>query len=246
MGHSVLHLHGSKPGAALFRIAAVSPTRLKQLAAAPLTVAVGDFRSLRSGLLEGSRSDAAIPPGPASRVARDAPPTSRTQPYEVLHAGPTDLIASVGPCLIVISHTITLDGVAAIGRGLAKLTQRYEKACSVSFVERKSGPGTAPEARQAIAEIAHEYDKHISGAAVVCDGTGFRATAVRSVVTAINMASRASHPSKVFATGDLALQWLQSLHLEGDFDLSLVTQATVALRARLQPAVEPVTSLRGE
>jgi hypothetical protein len=218
--------------------------RLKELAASPLSMGVGDIRSLRSGLLDSSRSDAEASPGPASRVQGDPPPTHRTQAYDLLHAGATDLVALVGPCLIVVSYTITLDGVSAIGRGLAKLTQRQQKACSISFAERKSGPGTAPEARKAITELVQKYDKWISGSAVVCEGTGFRATAVRSVVTAINMASRSSHPSKVFASSEPALRWLQSARA-GDLDLELTGQAIVALRTRMQHEIEQATPQSG-
>ena len=193
---------------------------------------MGGFQSLRSGLLEG-RSDAEAGSGPTSRL-QDHPPTSRSHSYDLLHVGTTDLIACVGPCLLILSYTITLPGVEAIGRGLAKLTQRQQKACTISFVERKSGPGTAPEARDAIAEIARKYDKSMTGSAVVCDGTGFRATAVRSVVTAIHMASRSSSPSKVFAAAEPALEWLQATRPSHDLDLALLSQAAVALRARLQ------------
>lgn len=194
---------------------------------------MGGFRSLSSGLLEG-RSDAEAGSGPGSRLHPDQPPTSRAHSYDLLHLGATDLVACVGPCLLIISYTITLPGVEAIGRGFAKLTQRDKKACSMSIVERKSGPGTAPEARDAISEIAKKYDRNMTGSAVVCDGTGFRATAVRSVVTAIHMASRSSSPSKVFAAPEPALEWLQSTRPAHDLDLAVLTQATAALRARLQ------------
>lgn len=187
---------------------------------------------MRHGVLDGSRPDTEASSGPGSRQ-QDWPPTSRTSPYDLLHLGPTDLIASVGPCVLVVTHTITLAGVDAIGRAFTKLTHRQQKACSISFVERKSGPGTSPEARDAITEIARKHDKNMTGAAVVCDGTGFRATAVRSVVTAIHMASRASHPTKVFAAPEPALEWLQSTRPTRDLDLGLLAQAVTALRARL-------------
>ena len=189
---------------------------------------------MRNGLLEGGRSDAEAPSGPGSRAQQEWPPTSRTQPYDLLHVGSTDLIACVGPCLVIISYTFTLAGVEAIGRGMAKLVARQQKICSISFVERKSGPGTAPEARDAVAEIVRKHDKNITGAAIVCDGTGFRATAVRSVVTAIHMASRASYASKVFASSEPALEWLQNTRGTPDLDLKLLAQASVSLRARLK------------
>jgi hypothetical protein len=211
--------------------------RLKSPATLPITTLVGGFQSLRNGPLEG-RSDADAGSGPVSRLQQDLPPTSRTHQYDLLHLGTTDLIACVGPCLLILSYTITLPGVEAIGRGFAKLTQREKKACSMSIVERKSGPGTAPEARDAIAEIAKKYDKNMTGSAVVCDGTGFRATAVRSVVTAIHMASRSSSPSKVFAAPEPALEWLQTTRPGRDLDLAMLAQATTALRARLKDQME--------
>jgi hypothetical protein len=194
---------------------------------------VGDFRSLRAGLRENGRTDAESVSS-STRVPQDSPPTSRTLPYDLLHLGPGDLVARVGPCLIIVTHSLTLEGVDAIGRGLAKQTQRQQKACSISIVERKSGPGTTPEARAAIAELVRKYDTSISGAAVVCDGSGFLATAVRSVVTAINMASRASHPSKVFATCEPALDWLQTTRPAHDLDIALLGQAVATLRPRLK------------
>jgi hypothetical protein len=206
---------------------------LKSLLTSPICEAVGGFQSFRSGRLESGRSDAEGQ-APASRVHPDAPPSSLTQPYNLLHVGSTDLIASLGPCLIVLSYTITLAGVEAIGRGLAKLTQGKQKACSISFVERTTGPGTASDARQAITEIARKYESSLSSAAIVCGGTGFRATAVRSVVTAIHMASRATYPTKVFSTDSPAFEWLQGTRPNADLDLTLLTEATTALRARLQ------------
>jgi len=207
--------------------------RLKAAAPSPIIGVVGDFESLRAGLRENGRAGGEVS-GPSSRVPQDAPPTSRTQAYDILHAGPSDLVARVGQCLIVLSHALTLDGVNAIARGMGKLTQRQQTACSISIVERKSGPGTSPEVRTAVAEIVRKYDTSISGAAVVCDGSGFRATAVRSVVTAINMASRASHPSKVFASCEPAFEWLESTRPNRDLDIELLAQAVTALRPRLQ------------
>jgi hypothetical protein len=216
---------------------------LKAAPLSPIIWAVGDFRSLRAGLSDAGRSDGE-PAGVSSRVLHDSPPTSRTLPYDLLHLGAGDLVARVGPCLIVVSYSLTLEGVEAIGRGLAKQTQRQQQACSISIVERKSGSGTTPEVREAIAEVVRKYDNSITGAAVVCDGSGFRATAIRSVVTAINMASRASHPSKVFATCEPALEWLQATRPDRDLDIELLCQALASLRPRLKDYMDRLAAAR--
>jgi hypothetical protein len=170
----------------------------------------------------------------AARNSLEAPRTGRTQPYELLHLGDTDLVACVGPCLLVVSNTLSLEAVEAMGRGMAKLLHRYGKLSSLSYVDRKSGPNTTPEAREAITEIVRKHSQGITGAAVVCEGTGFRATAVRSIVTAIHMASRSSHPSKVFAAPEPAIEWLASTRSDGALDAALLRQASEGLRAKLQ------------
>ncbi|HTV24652.1 MAG TPA: hypothetical protein VMG12_38435 [Polyangiaceae bacterium] len=172
--------------------------------------------------------------GAVSRTPPDAPRTGRTQPYELLHQGDTDLVACVGPCLVVVSHMLAPEAVDAMGRGMAKLEHRYGKLSSISFVERKSGPNTAPETRDGIAEIVRKHAHCITGAAVVCEGTGFRATAIRSVVTAIHMASRSSHSSKVFAAPEAAVEWLASTRTDGAIDIKLLLEATTVLRAKVQ------------
>lgn len=192
-----------------------------------------------------SRTEAEASPRPASRIlydtqtsgappraATDGPPTSQRHPYEVLHTGNTDLVAYLGPCLIIVSHTMTPAGVDAIGRGFAKLVARHERVCSISFVERRAGSGSSAEVREMLAQVARKYTKSMTGAAVVCEGTGFRATAVRSVVTAIHMASRASHPVKVFSCVEAGLEWLASTPVDG-FDRPLLAEATATLRERL-------------
>jgi hypothetical protein len=173
----------------------------------------------------------------APRTPPEAPRTGRTQAYELLHLGDSDLVACVGPCLVVVSNTLSLESVEAMGRGMAKLVHRYGKLSSFSLVDRKSGPNTTPEARDAITELVRKHSHGITGAAVVCEGTGFRATAIRSIVTAIHMASRSSHPSKVFSEPEPAIEWLASTRSDGALDMALLRQASEGLRAKLQERI---------
>lgn len=214
-------------------------------------------RALRDGSSLGPTPrtpEAAASVGPASRVIREgndgaasrtppeAPRTGRTQPYELMHLGDTDLVACVGPCLMVVSHGLTLEAVDAVGRAMAKLAHRYGKLSSLSFVDRKRGPNTTTDARDAITEVVRKHSHAITGGAVVCEGTGFRSTAIRSIVTAIHMASRASHPSKVFNAAEPAIQWLASTRSDGGLDVTLLLEAADGLRAKLQERLARVAA----
>lgn len=191
-------------------------------------------RAFADGTSQGPASRVVTESSHAPRTSHEPPRTGRTQPYELLHLGDTDLIACVGPTLLVLSHEVTLEAVDAMGRGMAKLEHRYGKLSSLSIVERNGGRNTTPEARDALTDLARKHDRSLSGAAVVCEGTGFRATAIRSVVTAIHMASRSSHSSKVFSEPEPAVQWLATTRSDGALDVRLLLEATELLRAKLQ------------
>ncbi len=90
-----------------------------------------------------------------------------------------------------------------------------------------------------VSELIRKYTQSIRGAAVVSEGTGFRATAVRSLVTAIHIAGRASHPTKVFATVPDALAWLATKRSDRGLDMLRAEQAVALLRARLRAGGEP-------
>jgi hypothetical protein len=227
-----------------------------------LRTELGNSSGPGSRKLDGSASadpasrplDSSTSPGPASRVIHegndgapsrtlpDAPRTGRTQVYEILHLGDTDLVACVGPCLVVVSDTLTLEGVDAMGRAMTKLTQRYGKLSSLSFLDRNGGPKLSAPARDGVTELVRKHAPALSGSAVVCEGTGFRATAVRSIVTAIYMASRATHPSKVFAAPEPAIEWLLTTRSDGAIGAALLLETAATLRAKLQARLARVAA----
>jgi hypothetical protein len=182
--------------------------------------------------------------GPVSRRAPEGPPTSRKLPSDILHLGDTDLVACAGPCLIVVVDTLTTAGIDAMAKGMARLTQRHEKMCSISVVERQATTSMHPSTRQATTDLTRKYTKQMSAAAVVCEGTGFRATAVRSIVTAIHMASFSSHPSKVFASSGPAVEWLATTQPPGALDVPGLNQAIDMLRSRLYDQLQRAASSR--
>ena len=161
------------------------------------------------------------------------PAAADSPPHVLLHEGPTALIACVDDCLITVVHTLTQEGVAAIARGMTQLVQRHGAFRSLALAVRKTGSEAVDESRAAVAQLVQQHTRSIRAAAVVSEGTGFRATAVRSMVTAIHMAGRASHPTKMFDTLPPALEWLASKRPELPLDGPRVASTVDALRARL-------------
>jgi hypothetical protein len=179
--------------------------------------------------------------GPIERPAPQAT-TQPTSAVDVLHFGSTDLVACAGPCIITVSVKITMSGVDALARGLARLQRRYATVCSFAISDRQSSGGIDPECRQGFIDLSRKYTRILSGTATVLEGGGFRATALRSLVTAVHMASSSSHPAKVFASVQPALEWLASTQPAGALDISSMAQAIATFRAQLKeksPKREP-------
>jgi len=157
-----------------------------------------------------------------------------TSAVDILHFGSTDWVACSGPCVITATVEITMTGVDAIARAMARLQRRYPTICAFSITDRQSAGGIDPECRQGLIDLTRKYTHVLSGTATVLEGTGFRATALRSLVTAIHLASSSSHPAKVFASVQPALEWLASTQPAGALDISSIAQALATCRAQLK------------
>lgn len=153
---------------------------------------------------------------------------------DILHWGSTDLVACAGPCIITVSVAITLPALNALGRGMAQLGLRYAKIASFSVSDRTTGGAIDPACRQELIDLTRKFTRILSGTATVFEGSGFRATVLRSLVTAIQLASSASHPAKVFTATRPALEWLASTQPAGALDVDHLTEAIAALRAQLK------------
>ena len=122
------------------------------------------------------------------------------------------MVAVSGRCLIHISvERTTATTISLIRRGLADLSDRYDTFGYLCVLEPGTKLTMAPDLRESVDAYVRRYSTRFTGAAIVFEATGFQATVVRSVVTAVNLASRASHPTKVFDDLRAGCSWLGRL-----------------------------------
>jgi hypothetical protein len=198
-------------------------------AAADGGVEVGEHRPVREIETSGSVPDAGV-----SALRRAAPSSHRRGPYALIHEDATSVIGSLDDCMICIVHTLTSEAIDAIARTMNQLVARHGALRALSIAARKTGSEAVGEHRVAVAELVRQYTRCIRGAAVVSEGSGFRATAVRSLVTAVHIAGRASHPTKVFSTVPDALAWLATQRADVPLDVLRAEQVVTLLRRRLR------------
>jgi hypothetical protein len=119
---------------------------------------------------------------------------------------------TIGEILILIwTGSPTVQGVGACSAMLTSLRRELspKKVGFLTIIEPTAGQGTLPApVRNALGQMLKEHENALQAAAIVFEGSGFRATVVRSVVTAIQMASQLKFRSSVFSDRYTGAAWL--------------------------------------
>lgn len=98
---------------------------------------------------------------------------------------------------------------------MAKLSEEIGKTqprgSSVSLAVNRA-PLPTYEARRAIHELTRRNEKNIVCAATLIEGTGFWASAIRSLVTSLHLVGRWSFELKTFSDIDTLAEWVAPVH----------------------------------
>ncbi|MET0343549.1 MAG: hypothetical protein ABW252_21235 [Polyangiales bacterium] len=128
----------------------------------------------------------------------------------VLHEVTDDhVIMSWDRCLgLVWKRETTVAGMDSYTAVYRELSLRFPTGIYLLTVVEQHAPMPSTEAREAVAVFMRQGAGRIRMSAVVHEGAGFRAAAVRSVVTGFAMLAKVPYPHRVFATVDQAAKWL--------------------------------------
>lgn len=133
-------------------------------------------------------------------------------------------------------------------REMAKLAEEVGKShtrgSNVSLVVNRA-PLPTHEARRVIHEVTRRYEKHIVCSATVIEGTGFWASAIRSLVTSLHLVGRWSFDLKTFSDIDALSEWLAPIHTRAVGTSVESTELAGALAWVLgQPAIRELCARR--
>lgn len=145
----------------------------------------------------------AVDEAPQSQVLADVKMYSQEAGYTVAVVGRY--------MLLVIKDRTTATTVSLLRRGLADLNESYDSFGCLCVLEPTMQLLVPPDIREGLHATIRRFSSRFTGAAIIFEKTGFHATAVRSLVTAINVASRATHPNHVFAELREGISWLARL-----------------------------------
>jgi hypothetical protein len=154
-------------------------------------------------------------------------------PYLILHSAPNSCISG--------------GAVAGVRRGLEQLSQISDQMGYLVLHDPPFRLGMPPEVRTGLTLALSRFEDRIAAAAMVYEELGFKASAIRSLVSALHAANRAPHPAKVFADVPAALQWIHPLVPGGKVSLTELEQFVRDQRKRLYlstPIMGPPSSRR--
>lgn len=119
------------------------------------------------------------------------------------------LIATWRDLLIVFWYgQTTLRGVQAYARAAEDLATANPEGILQLTITDQDAPIPEGAIRAELATTLRTYADRTRCAAIVCEGTGFRAASVRSVMTAVSLFSRPAFPHKLFGTVVQAAEFL--------------------------------------
>jgi hypothetical protein len=124
---------------------------------------------------------------------------------------------------VVWKRETTLEAMEKVETVFKEQLARYESGLYLMTVIEEGASLPPSEAREAVAIFLRSCAGKIRMSAVVHEGSGFRAAAVRSVVTGLSMLVRLPYPHEIFATVEQAAKWLGSTkHKDVDADYTVL------------------------
>lgn len=108
---------------------------------------------------------------------------------------------------VVWRNETTLPASEMVHKRCEEFARRHPDGVGMLTVVTANAPMPPAESRERLARFMRE-GTYVMASAVAFEGTGFRAAAIRSVVTGLTMLARQPFPHKIFATLEDASGWL--------------------------------------
>lgn len=133
----------------------------------------------------------------------EAPPSGSStsaplEPWRMIARHPNYIVASWRQifCIIWLQETAE-DDVRRVSEACAEFAKQHPRGIGLLTIVEGAAPLPQAPARRALARFLAEASAFIRCSAVVLEGSGFRAAAVRSVVTGLSLVARQRFPHRV-------------------------------------------------
>lgn len=141
------------------------------------------------------------------QIARRA--TGSGSSAQVIKVDTNHCLGSCGPVLVLVwRRESTRSAVMDAMRAVQALRALHPGGLGIIVVVEPTAAPPSGEIRRALAETLGSLGPVVKRSALVHEGTGFRAAAVRAVVTGLSAIAQQPYPHQVFDSVDLAATWV--------------------------------------
>jgi hypothetical protein len=142
--------------------------------------------------------------------------THVNEPWKIVQKDDNYVLASWQQIFAVVwRNETTLDGVRALHSECSKFATKHPRGIGLLTIVSAGAPMPASPVRQAVAAFLAQGSLYIKCSGVLMEGTGFRAAAVRSVVTGLTMLAKQAYPHRVCSVHDAASMLAHALTAAG-------------------------------
>jgi hypothetical protein len=134
------------------------------------------------------------------------------EPWSIIEEDDDFVLASWQQIFAVVwRRDTTLAGAQALDRECARFATKHPRGIGLLTIVSATAPMPASPVRQAMADFLTRGSTFIKCSVVLMEGTGFRAAAVRSVVTGLTMLAKQAYPHRVCSVPDAVTLFAQTL-----------------------------------
>jgi len=128
---------------------------------------------------------------------------------EIRASGPAlTLGAWANVCVAFIHGALDIADVQIVSKVYEAMAQENPSGFLTVVVTSDINAMPADSARKAVAELMRGMEKKVLGMIGIVETTGFRGAAIRSIMTAMTMISRAPYPTKISSSLAEAAPWM--------------------------------------
>lgn len=116
---------------------------------------------------------------------------------------------------VVWRQDTTLEGAQALNRECLAFATKHPRGIGLLTIVSAKAPMPTSPVRRVVADFLAQGSTYIKCSAVLMEGTGFRAAAVRSVVTGLTVLAKQAYPHRVCSVPDAVTMFTNALVASG-------------------------------
>ena len=146
----------------------------------------------------------------------ESKPLAAAMSVELVHlggeAGHMNVYGWRNMTFVVWTGSASAENVGLLDEISAKVRDQHPEGLSGVHIVRGGTPLPSSQAREALVRLANAYANDLAAVGVVIGGSGFWASTMRSVVTAMRVLASRAYEMRIHGTVDEIVDWLPAVH----------------------------------